>query len=120
VQLLPDGKTVRFTPSGGFTGLARFTHTVTDATSDSLSGEIGIRVAPANVTVTPTLSITRDGDTLTLFFTGSAGLQYSLQQATDFSDWTNFQVIAATGTLQSITVPPELFPAPRRFFRAVR
>ena len=120
VQLLPDGKTVRFIPSGGFTGLARFTHTVTDSAGDSLSAEVGVRVAAATVTVAPTLAITRDAGTLTLLFTGAAGLDYTLQHATDFSDWTNFHVIAATGALQSIVVPAELFPAPRRFFRAVR
>ena len=120
VQLLPDGKTVRFTPSGGYTGLARFTHTVTDSAGDSLSAEVGVRVAPATVIIAPTLAITHDTGTLTLLFTGTAGLDYTLQHATDFSDWTNFQVIAATGTVQSIPVPPELFPAPRRFFRAVR
>lgn len=120
VQLLLDGKTVRFTPSGGFSGLARFTHTVTDSAGDSLTAEVGVRVAAATVTVAPTLAITRDAGTLTLLFTGAAGLDYTLQHATDFSDWTNFHVVAATGALQSIPVPPELFPAPRRFFRAVR
>lgn len=46
VQLLGDGKTVRFTPAPGFTGVARFTHTVTDSAGDTMSGEVGVRVIP--------------------------------------------------------------------------
>jgi hypothetical protein len=44
VQLSGDGKTARFTPAAGFSGLARFTHTVTDSAGDTMSGEIGVRV----------------------------------------------------------------------------
>jgi hypothetical protein len=47
VQLLGDGKTVRFTPAAGFTGIVRFTHIVTDSAGDAMTGEIGVRVTPA-------------------------------------------------------------------------
>ena len=53
VQLLADGKTVRFTAAAGFSGIARFTHTVTDSAGDTMSGEVGVRVttdAPPPVT----------------------------------------------------------------------
>ena len=44
VQLLADGKTARFTPAAGFTGVARFTYSVSDSANDSMSGEVGVRV----------------------------------------------------------------------------
>jgi hypothetical protein len=44
LQLLGDGKTVRFTPASGFAGIVRFTHTVTDSTGDAMTAEVGIRV----------------------------------------------------------------------------
>lgn len=47
VQLLADGKTARFTPAPGFTGIARITQTVTDSAGDSMVGEFGVRVMAA-------------------------------------------------------------------------
>ncbi|WP_265594168.1 Ig-like domain-containing protein [Haloferula sp. BvORR071] len=47
VQLLGDGKTVRFTPAAGFSGIARFSFGVTDSAGDSMSGEVGVRVISA-------------------------------------------------------------------------
>jgi hypothetical protein len=44
VQLLGDGKTARFTPATGYTGMARFTHTVTDSAGDTMTGEVGVLV----------------------------------------------------------------------------
>ena len=115
VQLLADGKTARFTPASGFTGIAQFLHTVTDSAGDTMSGTIAVLVADA-----PVLAITRQDGTLVLQFTGTAGLTYTLQHSDNLSDWTNFDTIVASGTVQSIDVPPVLDPAPRRFFRAVR
>ena len=47
LQLLADGKTVRFTAAAGFAGIARFTHTVTDSAGDTMSGEVGVQVTAA-------------------------------------------------------------------------
>lgn len=44
VRLRPDGRTARFTPKSGFTGLAEFTFRVTDAAGDSMSDRLGVRV----------------------------------------------------------------------------
>ena len=121
VQLLADGKTARFTPAAGFTGTAQFLHTVTDSAGDTMSGTIVVRVAAvAEAPGLPLLAITGSGDTLSLLFTGTAGLTYTLQHSDDLSDWTNFDTVVASGTVQTIAVPPVLAPAPRRFFRAVR
>ncbi len=121
VELLPDGKTARFTPSPGFSGLARFTHTVTDSAGDTFAGEIGVLVAPADaVPPAPTLGIASEAGSLVLRFTGPVGLEYTLQHSADLSDWTNFDDIVASGSVQIVEVPLELAPAPRRFFRAVR
>ncbi|MEK7949831.1 Ig-like domain-containing protein [Luteolibacter soli] len=46
LQLLPDGKTARFTAAAGFSGIARFTYTVTDSGGDSMTGEVGVQVTP--------------------------------------------------------------------------
>jgi len=49
VELLVDGKTARFTAAAGFSGLARFSHSVTDSAGDTMTGEVGVRVtAPPN------------------------------------------------------------------------
>ncbi|ATC63360.1 pectate lyase [Nibricoccus aquaticus] len=42
--ILPDGKAARFTPAPGFTGLASFTFTVTDAEGDSLTRTVNLLV----------------------------------------------------------------------------
>jgi hypothetical protein len=44
LQLLPDGKTARFTAAVGFSGIARFTHTVTDSAGDTMTGEVGVQI----------------------------------------------------------------------------
>jgi hypothetical protein len=44
LQLLADGKTVRFIAATGFSGIARFTHTVTDSVGDTMTGEVGVHV----------------------------------------------------------------------------
>ena len=51
VVLLGDGKTARFTPSAGFSGLAEFRFAVTDAQGDSMTNRvIGIHVLAGNNT----------------------------------------------------------------------
>ncbi|MGC4070913.1 MAG: cadherin-like domain-containing protein [Nibricoccus sp.] len=44
VVILADGKTARFTPASGFSGLASFAFTVTDAEGDSLTRTINLLV----------------------------------------------------------------------------
>jgi len=120
VSLLSDGKTARFTPNAGFTGMVRFTHAVTDSAGDSMSGEVGVLVTAAVATVPPALGISADGTTYTLQFTGTAGLTYTLQYSDDLVTWTNYDTVVATGSGQNLSVPAGLNPAPRRFFRAMR
>jgi hypothetical protein len=117
VSLLPDGRTARFTPAPGFTGLARFTHSVNDSAGDSMTGVVGVLVA-AHPPGAPSLTITRMGGMLALEFTGTPGLEYSLQHSSGLSEWINFQTIAATGSLQII--PVHAFSPLQHFFRAVR
>jgi hypothetical protein len=51
VVVLGDGKTARFTPGAGFSGLAEFRFAVTDAQGDSMTNRvIGIHVLAANNT----------------------------------------------------------------------
>jgi autotransporter-associated beta strand protein len=51
VVLLGDGKTARFTPAAGFSGLAEFRFSVTDAQGDSMTNKVvGIHVLAANNT----------------------------------------------------------------------
>ncbi len=42
--ILPDGKTARFTPAPGFSGLAAFAFTVTDAEGDTLTRNVNLLV----------------------------------------------------------------------------
>ena len=44
LQLLADGKTARFTAAAGFSGIVRFTHTVTDSGGDTMTNEVGVLV----------------------------------------------------------------------------
>lgn len=118
VQLLPDGKTMRFTPAPGFHGIARVLHTVSDSLGDSMEGTIGVRVLAEPAALA--LRIEHDAGSLVLRFTGEAGATYWLQHSADLSNWTSFTSVVATGATQTIPVPPELAPAPRRFFRAAR
>ena len=101
-----------------FTGLARFTYTVTDGQGDTMSGDIGVRVTATETP--PALAITQDSSGLALRFTGTESLTYTIQHSTDLASWTNWMNITATGAIQPISIPVELYPAPRRFFRAVR
>ncbi len=124
VELLPDGKTARFTPAPGFSGLVTFRHVVIDSAGDSMEGDIGVRVLSPTIDESAILSlgILREGDALVLRFTGLSGQTYTLQHCADLAApaWTNYDTVVATGEPQSLPVPPELAPAPRRFFRAVR
>jgi hypothetical protein len=75
VQLLGDGKTVRFTPAPGFSGLAEFRFAVTDAQGGSMTNRvIGIHVvAPSNTA--PILAAVPDAvinPGVTLRFTNTA------------------------------------------------
>jgi hypothetical protein len=46
VVLLGDGKTARFTPTSGFSGLGSFGFAVVDAESSTLTNAVGVRVIP--------------------------------------------------------------------------
>ncbi|HUJ08925.1 MAG TPA: T9SS C-terminal target domain-containing protein [Verrucomicrobiae bacterium] len=46
VVLLGDGKTARFTPTSGFSGLGSFSFAVVDAESSTLTNTVGVRVTP--------------------------------------------------------------------------
>jgi hypothetical protein len=47
VALLGDGKTARFTPTSGFSGLGGFGFAVVDAESSTLTNGVGVRVTPS-------------------------------------------------------------------------
>jgi hypothetical protein len=47
VVLLGDGKTARFTPTSGFSGLGSFGFAVVDAESSTLTNAMGVRVTPS-------------------------------------------------------------------------
>jgi hypothetical protein len=111
--LLDDGKTARFTPHASFAGLAEFSFTVTDNEGGSMTRTVGIRViAPTNP---PSFKLT---STTTGLFRGTSGKVYRLQHSTDFTHWTTWKVIAATGSDQTIEVPAHLITGPKDFFRA--
>lgn len=121
VHMLADNRTARFTPAPGFSGLVRFTHTVTDSAGDSLTGEIGVFVHPAGEAAVATLELIAQGDgTFALRFRGTAGLAHTLQTSLDLATWTEFDTVQATGDTQIILLLPELAPLPRRFFRVGR
>lgn len=116
VQLLGDGKTARFTAAPGFTGLARFSHIVTDSQGDTMTGEVGILVT---ATAPPaSLTISSQGAGYSLFFTGMSGQSYTIQQSTDLTNWFNFTTFTANGASQIIPVSSS--SDARRFFRAAR
>ncbi len=119
VTLLADGKTARFTPAPGFTGLAHFTHTVTDTAGDTMTGGIGVRVSTP-LQGAPSLAMVHTDAGMVIEFTGTPGLEYILQQSSALSGWLDFQTVAATGGVQIIPVPSVPAPSRRRFFRVVR
>ncbi len=118
VQLLGDGKTARFTAASGFSGIVRFTHSVTDSQADSMTGEIGVQVTATETQAI--LQIVRIDGVLYLDFTGTAGQTFTIQHSPDLSNWLNLQDLVANGATQRIAIPPQLTPSPRRFFRAIR
>ncbi len=118
VQLLGDGKTARFTAAAGFSGIVRFTHSVTDSQGDSMSAEIGVQVIAAEIPAR--LQIIRADGALYLDFTGTAGQTFTIQHSPDLSNWLKLQDLVANGATQRIAIPTELNPAPGRFFRAIR
>ena len=103
LQLLGDGKTARFTPAPGFTGIAGFSFTVTDSQGDSMDREVAIRVtqgtAPEPDPVTPVfinLSTSQGSSgatpstasTITINAPGS-GWNYSAAAPVDGTTWNN-------------------------------
>jgi hypothetical protein len=117
VQMLPDGKTARFTPPAGFSGLATFNFTVTDSVGDNMTGTIGVLVT--NAYTTPTKGTLKSvGGAMTLQFSAAAGAVSRLQHSLDLINWTEWQTITANGSVQSIPIPPLLQAGMKRFFRA--
>jgi hypothetical protein len=115
VQLLGDAKTARYTPPASFSGIARFTFTVTDSTGSSMTREIGIRTFP---TTAATLAITRSPAALNMELIGLTGQSYKIQYSDDLVTWTDIETVTATGDADPLTVPTNLTGATRRFFRA--
>lgn len=116
VVLLADGKTARFTPDQGFSGLAQFSFTVTDSTGDSMTTEIGVRVIAAEAL----LSAPNLGSPSSIAFTGTEGLSYRLQQSTDLMAWDDVETVTGEDAEQAIALADTLTVGSRRFFRVVR
>jgi Bacterial Ig domain len=111
-QVLADGFTVRFTPSGGFFGLASLSFTVTDAQGDAMTESVGVLVSttyttPSQLIITPTR---------TLEFSGAAGAIYQLWHSPDLRTWAPWHSLPATGTVQPLTVPAALRTEAEHFF----
>jgi hypothetical protein len=118
LSLLPDGKTARFTPAPGFSGIARFSHSVTDSQGDSWSSEVGVRITAAKQA--PVASLMRRNGNLEFDFTGIEGKTYQLEHSTNLTTWTLSSSIVASGAVQRVVLPPQLEPETVRFFRFAR
>lgn len=117
VQLLPDGRTARFTPSGNFTGLASFNFTATDAAGNTMT-----QTVRAHVTATPAvqlrLEITEPISTQTMEFSGSPGVLYHFESSPDLIHWTEWRTLTATGFSQTVPIPQALLSDSKMLFRA--
>ncbi|ATC63061.1 pectate lyase [Nibricoccus aquaticus] len=115
VQLIGNGKTVRYTPAASFEGIARFSFTVTDSVGSTMTRDIGVRTYAIP---DPTLALTRNATTFSNEFIGVPGQTYKIQYSDDLVTWIDLQTITATGEAYPFTVPTNLTGATRRFFRA--
>jgi hypothetical protein len=116
VQLLADGKTARFTPPAGFSGLAAFDFAVSDASGDNMNGTMGVLVS-GTYTMPPQAAIKMVGGAMTLDFSGTPGGVYRVQHSVDLTTWTDWQTVTANGGVQSLSIPTALQAGGRRFFR---
>lgn len=119
VQLLADGKTARFTPSGNFTGLASFNFTATDSLGNSMTQTMRMHVTTTPA-VDPQLKLNAPLSAQTLEFTGSSGVLYHFKSSPDLVQWTEWRALTATGFAQTVLIPPALLSEPRMFFRATQ
>jgi hypothetical protein len=119
VQLLADGRTARFTPPAGFSGLAFFNFNVSDSQGDSMTATIGVLVTETYNTP-PQVRMTSRSGVMTLEFNGAAGATCRIQYSTDLINWTDWQTFTANGSVQAFSIPPALQTGSKRFFRAVQ
>ena len=85
VILLGDGKTARFTPASGFSGLGGFQFSVHDSISATLTNVVGIHVAEL---AAPTIISARwIGNRFSLVTAGQNGPNYSIQGSSDLMNW---------------------------------
>lgn len=116
VQMLGDGKTARFTPPAGFSGLATFDFAVSDVSGEGMSGTVGVLVT-GTYTMPPKAAMSAAGGAMVLEFSGTPGGTYRIQHSSDLTSWTDWQTITANGSVQSFSVPAALQAGGKRFFR---
>jgi hypothetical protein len=114
ITLLADGKTARFTPAPGFSGLGSFDLAVTDAESSTMTVTMGVRVRPP---APPRLGLRESGAALDLAFEGASGHVYVIQSAPQLPDWTDWTNLPGAEAITWVPIP--FFSGEtQRFFRA--
>ncbi|MBB5353641.1 hypothetical protein HNR46_003902 [Haloferula luteola] len=113
---LPDTSIARITPSLDFIGIASLTVTVTDASGDSHSLPVQIRVAPEFPLSHTRLEIRHQIDRLELLATAPEGTPVSLQESTTLDHWITAESFLGNDATRVIARPTP-FPGERSFFR---
>ena len=116
VELLADGKTARFTPAEGFSGLGSFDFSVTDDDDDSMRQTVGLLISQKASDSQVKIVSGASGEEC--LFYGRKGFTYALEYSSDLKNWMKFSQIAADGNWSTNDLSAANLPA--AFFRAAR
>ncbi len=89
------GGFVFYTPRAGFTGVDRFSYTVSDGRGGTASADVEIFVADGDLPSLNGISIVETENGFRVRFAGVPGRFYQLQRSTNLSDWADVTLLEA-------------------------
>jgi hypothetical protein len=109
---------VVYTPPTGFTGVDRFTYTISDGRGGTASAEVEVFVASGSLPSLNQVSLTVGPQGVLVRFAGIPGRYYDLQRTTDLVNWVTLANLQAPlhGIIEYLDTNP---PQPMGLYRTV-
>ena len=108
---------VTYTPVPGFTGVDRFSYTISDGRGGTATADVEVLVVSGNLPSLNQVSITVAGGFVTVRFAGIPGNTYVIERSVDLMTWTPATTVVAP--LHGIIEYTEPVGMPAAFFRTV-
>jgi hypothetical protein len=112
------GTGILYTPVAGFTGVDRFSYTISDGHGGTATAFVDVMVVSGNLPSQNQVMLIQSGSSIVVRFAGIPGLSYSVQRSTDLQTWTPLAVrtIPNHGILEYEDTNP---PVGSAFYRTV-